>query len=60
MSRSPESCIAKRNAAIVFPTDGRPSIQRLLTDSGTGNALEKQDGNPSKKQRPDKPGLFNL
>ena len=49
MSRSPESCmVVKEDAPGASLTDGRQATQQcLLTDSETGNALEKQDGNPS-------------
>ena len=51
MSKSPESCMEmKGDAHGVSLTDGKLLIQHLSTDSETGNALEKQDGNPFKKK----------
>jgi hypothetical protein len=41
-------------------TDGRQITQLLLTGNEPGNALEKEDGNPSKKERPDRSGLFRF
>jgi hypothetical protein len=39
-------------------TDGRQITQLLPTDNAPGNASEKQDGKPSKEERPDRSGLF--
>jgi len=41
-------------------TDGKQTTQLLLTDNEPGNALEKQGGKPSKKERPDRSGLFRF
>jgi len=61
MSKSPGSCTAKRNAPFVSHMDGRQVTQQgLLTNRETGNASEKQDGNPSEKERPDRSGLSSL
>lgn len=51
MSKSPDSRMAKGNAPFVSHMDGRQVTQQgLLTSSETGNALEKQDGNPSENE----------
>jgi hypothetical protein len=58
MSKFPGSSTAKRNAPFVSHMDGRQVTQRgLPTDREPGNALEKQDGSPS-KERPDCSGFF--
>lgn len=43
----------ERDAPGASLTDGKQTTHLLLTDSETGNALEKQDGNPSEHERPD-------
>lgn len=50
MFKFPESCMAmKEDARGASLTDGRQATQQcLLTDSETGNALEKLDGKPLK------------
>ena len=59
MFRFPESCMEmKGDAPGVSLTDGRQTTQRSLTDSETGNALEKQDGNTSKKKKVGMPLTF--
>ena len=58
MSKFPESCMAmKEDVPGASLTDGRQTTQLLLTGNEPGNALEKEDGNPSKKERPDRSGL---
>ena len=41
--------VMKEDAPGVSLTDGRQTTQLLLTDNEPGNALEKHDGNPSRK-----------
>lgn len=40
----------KEVAPGAFLMDGKQKTQLLLTDNEPGNALEKQDGNPSKRK----------
>jgi hypothetical protein len=51
MSRFLESFTAMKEVAPgASLTDGKQITQLLLTDNEPGNALEKQDGNPSKRK----------
>jgi hypothetical protein len=51
MSKYPESfTVMKEVAPGAFLMDGKQTTQLLLTGSEPGNALEKKDGNPSKRK----------
>jgi len=58
MSKFPESCMATKEDALGASLTGGKQVtrQELLTNRETGNALEEQDGSPSKtKGRSNRP-----
>ena len=59
MSRFPESFTAMKEVAPgASLTDGKQTTRPFLTNSETGSALEKQDGNPSKTKGRIAPAFF--